>query len=618
MNKKEKRILLASTNKYAVLGLSLIGFLIILGVGYFNLEFLSAVPRLSGKLFFWQAAIALTLTCAISFVFRLVLRVEVLAPVLAATGIIYLLATFLQTVALSEMGVPLSFGFLVTNWAPIRTLVPIWLMLVAGVLSVFGFCAVLAFLQAVTALWKRFASARLIEPYLLAIALLSAAVAHFSYPEGMKKLGWDPVVLTAVGNVTLEVSEQSIAINEREALSLDRFMKADQAIDGTPNVIIFMADSVNADLFNAHYKDENHAGFLGALRAQYGTIAVPSGRSSCADSICGIMSTFLSRSFSQMPTSSFLGLGTVLKKHQYEAEFVLVSDHMRWPFNRYQDFLSSQSDRIFDHRSTSTPINSDRIALEGLENIESTPKRPKLVFVFFFSTHIAGAQEDQFRIFSPGSNLSGLRALQGRFDTETQTQLKLNYRNKLAQLDHYLIESLNILDEKGILDNSVFVFTGDHGESLGRLGRLGHGVLNEDTLRVPIVMADTQGRFTDLSDKTMLQSDVAPSIVSALGLDVPEVWEGFDIIKKSSGMLSYHETGGRQFKDGIRCSAIHGSLFNFSEMRFSQCFSNHGAPRMTLFDLKEDPLEATNLWESLNAEEQKAFLRRLDQFLSEG
>lgn len=96
------------------------------------------------------------------------------------------------------------------------------------------------------------------------------------------------------------------------------------------------------------------------------------------------------------------------------------------------------------------------------------------------------------------------------------------YAGEVWQADRYLNEFLDHLEEAGVLDNSVVIFTSDHGQSLGERGRMGHGPVHRETvLRVPLILADFRTQRSERVKTRVGTIDIAPTLASLAGLNEP-------------------------------------------------------------------------------------------------
>ena len=99
------------------------------------------------------------------------------------------------------------------------------------------------------------------------------------------------------------------------------------------------------------------------------------------------------------------------------------------------------------------------------------------------------------------------------------------YQGLISQLDHHLGRLFDSLAEAGVLDDTLVIFTADHGDFLGDHW-LGEKELFYDTVqKVPFIVVDPR-READATrggvDSRMVESvDVVPTVLDALGLELP-------------------------------------------------------------------------------------------------
>jgi arylsulfatase A-like enzyme len=103
------------------------------------------------------------------------------------------------------------------------------------------------------------------------------------------------------------------------------------------------------------------------------------------------------------------------------------------------------------------------------------------------------------------------------------------YDAEISSADAGFSELLALLRELGRYDSSVIMLTSDHGEAFGERGRIGwHGdTLYDEQLRVPLVVRLPGGRLAGTTvDGQVRGVDLAPTILSLLGLPAPEEFSG--------------------------------------------------------------------------------------------
>jgi uncharacterized sulfatase len=98
------------------------------------------------------------------------------------------------------------------------------------------------------------------------------------------------------------------------------------------------------------------------------------------------------------------------------------------------------------------------------------------------------------------------------------------YHGQVRMIDDYVGRILGKLDELGLAENTLVIFTSDHGDMLGQHGVIGKsvGAFWEGILRIPLVMR-LPGRIPagTVVRQPASQVDLMPTILDYAGLDVP-------------------------------------------------------------------------------------------------
>ena len=205
------------------------------------------------------------------------------------------------------------------------------------------------------------------------------------------------------------------------------------------------------------------------------------------------------------------------------------------------------------------------------------------------------------------TRLTAARSLRGCIST-TRTRLleppaefaspngQSAYLGAIGFIDFQLSRVINFLDERGLLDNTVVVVVGDHGESLGEHGEASHGLfIYESVMRVPMIIrapfANMQGRRVG---DTVRIVDVMPTVLDLLGQTSAPATDGKTLVPLMSGAV--RELGLEAYSE---------SRYGFDRFGWSPLAAlRHGrfklilAPRPELYDLASDPQEITNLYRS--------------------
>ncbi|HKI88251.1 MAG TPA: sulfatase/phosphatase domain-containing protein, partial [Draconibacterium sp.] len=170
-----------------------------------------------------------------------------------------------------------------------------------------------------------------------------------------------------------------------------------------------------------------------------------------------------------------------------------------------------------------------------------------------------------------------------------------NYYALVTEIDNWVGKILNTLDELGLAENTIVIFTSDHGEMLGSHGMREKNVFYEESERVPLII-----RFP----KEIKRGTVVDHYVTNLDL--------FSTILDYAGVGKDIQSDGRSLRDLIEGSKSDRPGYIVSEWNFrGDIISNYmvlykGWKLMVpysesskvinaLYDLNTDPHEMNNL-----------------------
>lgn len=105
-----------------------------------------------------------------------------------------------------------------------------------------------------------------------------------------------------------------------------------------------------------------------------------------------------------------------------------------------------------------------------------------------------------------------------------------HYYGHVSALDQQLMRLLDALDEAGLADDTIVVYTSDHGDMLWSQGRVRKQQPYEESCRIPLVVRWPGAIPAGRAARGCLGIvDLAPSLLSLLGLEVPEAMQGSDL-----------------------------------------------------------------------------------------
>ncbi len=117
------------------------------------------------------------------------------------------------------------------------------------------------------------------------------------------------------------------------------------------------------------------------------------------------------------------------------------------------------------------------------------------------------------------------------------------YYGHITALDRNLGRLLNSLEESGIADDTIVVFTSDHGDMLGAHGLQRKQKPWDESIMVPWVMRWPGELPRGLRTDTLLNSpDVMPTLLSLMGVEIPDTVQGSDLSGAARGSGGFEPT----------------------------------------------------------------------------
>ena len=186
----------------------------------------------------------------------------------------------------------------------------------------------------------------------------------------------------------------------------------------------------------------------------------------------------------------------------------------------------------------------------------------------------------------------------------------------ISGIDKLLGKLLGKLEEQGVADNTIIVFTSDHGLLHGEHGLGGKVLLYEPSIRVPLIVYDPRRADTpavSASDALVALVDIAPTLLELTGVPVPEEMQG----KSLEPLMQDAEARWRQvlflennmtIQNYPRMEAVRTHQWKYvryfdkaKDQKYEDMLlaSIHGERPVyeELFDLVNDPTESQNLAE---------------------
>lgn len=109
-----------------------------------------------------------------------------------------------------------------------------------------------------------------------------------------------------------------------------------------------------------------------------------------------------------------------------------------------------------------------------------------------------------------------------------------NYYRLITGLDESVGKVASKLKELGLDENTIVIYTSDHGFSLGEHGMMGKWYGYEKGIHVPLIindLSDSSSLKNHNAKQLALNIDLAPTILSLAGVNIPPAMQGLDLMK---------------------------------------------------------------------------------------
>jgi len=164
-------------------------------------------------------------------------------------------------------------------------------------------------------------------------------------------------------------------------------------------------------------------------------------------------------------------------------------------------------------------------------------------------------------------------------------------------MDEEVGKVLKSLADSQVADNTVIIYTTDHGENMGEHGLWWKNCMYENASRVPLIMNwPARWKGGQRRTKTCSLVDVVQTIAGVGGADVPGDWNG-------ESMVRWLDDPGAEWRDiAVSEYYAHNIASGYAMLRMGKykyvyhtvADKNHGSQR-ELYDLEADPGEFNNL-----------------------
>ncbi len=169
------------------------------------------------------------------------------------------------------------------------------------------------------------------------------------------------------------------------------------------------------------------------------------------------------------------------------------------------------------------------------------------------------------------------------------------YYGMISDMDEKIGEMLAALSRTGLAEDTIIVYTADHGLSVGQHGLLGKQNLYDHSVRVPLILRGPgvpAGKQVDALTHTF---DVYPTLCELAGLEIPETVDAISLLPVVQGTA-------REARPYLHSVYKHVQRMTQDQAWKLIVYSwdgNQGSSRTQFFHLASDPWELNDLSEDM-------------------
>ncbi len=192
-----------------------------------------------------------------------------------------------------------------------------------------------------------------------------------------------------------------------------------------------------------------------------------------------------------------------------------------------------------------SPEHETDAAIDYIKNREK--EKPFSLFISLNPPHSPYEQvpqkykefyKDKEICFRPNVKTDNLKCHTGEkfdYDEEKLTEIIKDYYAAVTGIDENFGRLLETLKEQGIDEDTIVVLSSDHGDLLGSHGMMAKHIWYEESIGIPFIINFGSKIKAGRTDALLNSVDVMPTLLSLMGINIPDAVEGKDISPVLSG-----------------------------------------------------------------------------------
>lgn len=172
---------------------------------------------------------------------------------------------------------------------------------------------------------------------------------------------------------------------------------------------------------------------------------------------------------------------------------------------------------------------------------------------------------------------------------EELRRMRRHYYGRITAIDEQVGHILGALEKKGLLENTIILFTSDHGDNLGDHQMIYKWLMTEQVTNIPMIARLPDGtRAGAVDDKLFSQIDIGPTVLEAAGLETPARLDG------KSALERIKSNDSASVPDAVYCEDNYLTMIRTAT---DKLVHYAGQDYGEYYDLEADPDESKNLYD---------------------
>ncbi len=261
-----------------------------------------------------------------------------------------------------------------------------------------------------------------------------------------------------------------------------------------------------------------------------------------------------------------------------------------------------------------SPIHEADVAVEYIENASGTLRDNSKPFMLFWAPNpphmpfdqVPQKYKDLYNDQSADTLLTSPNKLQNPIPEEIPEEARKkadgyrriaqnnvqNYFAAVSGIDEQFGRILDAIDRAGLKENTIVIFTSDHGEMMGSHSLMYKGLWYDECYKVPFIIRYPGKITAGAQDFFLNPPDIMPTLLDLCGMGdkIPNDLEGHSMAAALLGGDASNGEEGYYINCGVNARGLRTKDYAFAVVR-----NRHEKERYVLYDMQKDPYQMCNI-----------------------